>query len=392
MRRSFTIAALIILSTIAIKAQDTLEVNGSGKILKELSSQKLVLGGYGQINYNQPFDNGYRQNGNLDVQRLVVFLGYSFSPKTSFVTEIEYEHVSEVYIEQAFIEHRISPGFNLTGGLLLIPMGIINQNHEPTTFNGVERPSVDSRVVPTTWREIGLGINGRLTNIPLSYEALLVNGLKSYDEKGLLGGSKGIRKGRQKGAESIISSPNVAFKINYFGISGLQIGAATFMGKTQSTLYNHLDTSDKDAVERADSSRVGIQMFGLDYRFSKGNFHSRGQVILDNISDTKAYNQFTGQDLGSQTLGWYLEGAWDIRAGNEEQNLTPFVRYERYNLHHKVESSTPKNDAYDVKEITAGAGYSLAPGVAIKADITWAQPQDSKQYQKQFNMGIGFWF
>lgn len=392
MKSSFSIAALLVLSIIGVKAQDTLGVNGSGKILKELSSQKLVIGGYGQIDYNQTLESGYRQNGNLDVHRLVMFLGYSFSSKTSLVTEIEYEHVSEVYIEQAFIEHRISSAINLIGGLLLIPMGIVNQYHEPTTFNGVERPTIDSKVVPTTWREIGLGINGRFTNAALSYQLLLVNGLKSYDEKGLLGGSKGIRSGRQKGAESIISSPNVALKINYFGLSGLQIGAATFLGKTQSTLYHHLDTSNKDAVERADSSRVGIRMFGLDYRFSKGNFHSRGQLIFNNISNTKAYNQFTGQDLGSQTLGWYLEGAWDIRVGNEAQNLTPFVRYESYNLHHRVAPTIPRDGAYNVKEITAGAGYSLAPGVVVKADIAWAQPQNTQLNQKQFNMGIGFWF
>jgi hypothetical protein len=125
----------------------------------------LSIGGYGEVHYNQQISGNERYNGKMDVHRMVLFFGYQFNEKTSFVTEIEYEHVKELYVEQAFLNYNIKPNTSIRGGLMLVPMGIINEYHEPTTFNGVERPSVDKYIVPTTWREIGVGVTGRLANL-----------------------------------------------------------------------------------------------------------------------------------------------------------------------------------------------------------------------------------
>jgi len=92
------------------------------------------------------------------VHRLVIFIGHKFNDKLSFFSEIELEHVKEIYVEQAFLEYKLTSWMNLRGGLVLIPMGIVNEYHEPPTFNGVERPNLDKYIVPTTWREIGLGL------------------------------------------------------------------------------------------------------------------------------------------------------------------------------------------------------------------------------------------
>ena len=176
---------------------------------------KLTIGGYGQIDYNQVLDPNLKNNGKLDVHRLVMLLGYKFSDRVQFITEIEYEHVKEVYIEQAFLQYKINNYINFRGGLLLIPMGIINEYHEPTTFNGVERPLVDKYIAPTTWREIGFGFNGNILNASLKYQLYMVNGFNSFDGEAKLSGANGLRKGRQKGAESFISSPNFTGKIEY---------------------------------------------------------------------------------------------------------------------------------------------------------------------------------
>ena len=389
MKRLFTGTLLAVLMFFPVSAQES-ESNAAGNLLKKLQEQNLVIGGYGQIDYNQPIDADIRQNGKLDVHRLIMLFGYSFSPITSMITEIEYEHVKEVYIEQAFIEHRLSPSINLVGGLVLVPMGIINEFHEPTTYNGVERPTIDSKVVPTTWREIGAGFTGNLSGVPINYQVYLMNGFNSYDGTGQLGGSSGIRGGRQKGASSFISTPNLSAKINYFGLPGLQVGVSVYSGKTQSTLFDGLDKSDNIQKSMADSSQVGINMIGLDYRFNRGNFHTRGQFIYNSISNTKEYNEFTGRDLGEATYGWYLEGAYDFKLNNN-QKITPFVRFENYDLHHKTSGITP-NDAYNVREFFAGLGYTLAPGVVWKADMQWSRPDSQDSANKQFNMGIGFWF
>ncbi|MBE9517676.1 MAG: hypothetical protein IMY68_03870, partial [Bacteroidetes bacterium] len=206
--------------------------NTAGRMMEE--EDKLTIGGYGQIDYNQLLDNGSYNNGGLDVHRLVLMFGYKFNAKTQFITEIEVEHVKEVFVEQAFLQYEILPWLKLRGGLMLIPMGIINEYHEPSTFNGVERPNLDKYVVPTTWREIGAGFTGTFPSAALSYQLYLVNGFNGYNDEPNLSGSNGFRKGRQKGAESIINSPNLSFKVNYFGLPGLQLGLSGYTGKTQS--------------------------------------------------------------------------------------------------------------------------------------------------------------
>ena len=97
----------------------------------------MIIGGYGQIdgNFNLDDDNKMNSNGKLDVHRLVTFLGYKFNDKATFVSELEYEHVVELYVEQAFLDYKINDNMSLQAGLMLIPMGIQNLYHEPPTFN-----------------------------------------------------------------------------------------------------------------------------------------------------------------------------------------------------------------------------------------------------------------
>ena len=165
-------------TTAADSLAQSLQINGYQRILSNLSGipQGVTIGGYGEVLYNQPNN----LNGELDVQRLVMLFGYKFDDRVQFVTEIEYEHVKEVYIEQAFVNYSIANAVNIRAGLMLVPMGIVNEFHEPTTFNGVERPSMDNKIVPTTWREIGIGVSGRLDGLALRYQAYLFNGFISH--------------------------------------------------------------------------------------------------------------------------------------------------------------------------------------------------------------------
>lgn len=193
------------------------------------TDRKLTIGGYAQIDYNQPMNRETYNNGTLDIHRLVMLFGYKFNNRVQFITEIEYEHVSEVYIEQAFVDYKINNYMNLRAGLMLIPMGIVNEYHEPPTYMGVERPGLDNYIVPTTWREMGIGLTGIIPNANLRYQAYVVNGFASY--KGSPGaptlrGSDALRRGRQKGAESFMSSPNFSAKVEYYGLKGLNLGIA----------------------------------------------------------------------------------------------------------------------------------------------------------------------
>ena len=178
--------------------------NAAQRILSGNYGKAVTVGAYGETTYNQPEGD----NGELDVQRLVLLFGYKFNDKTQFVTEIELEHVEEVFVEQAFVNYAVADNVSLRGGLMLVPMGIINEYHEPTTFNGTERPSVDNVIVPTTWREIGIGVTGRFPEASIGYQAYIFNGFKSTVSdgedgvSGFLKGSNGLRGGRQKAIKS----------------------------------------------------------------------------------------------------------------------------------------------------------------------------------------------
>ncbi|WP_205461699.1 hypothetical protein [Mangrovibacterium lignilyticum] len=356
------------------------------------SDQKLTIGGYAQIDYNQKFSSDTRSNGNLDVHRMVLMFGYRFNAKTQFIAEVEYEHVKEVFIEQAFLNYQINDWLNFRGGLMLIPMGIINEYHEPTTFNGVERPNLDSNIAPTTWREVGAGFTGRVQDLNIKYQLYVVNGFNSYDGEGNLKGSNGFRSGRQKGAESFMSSPNLAAKVDYYGVPGLKLGLSGYFGDTQSTLYDGLDKNDRAAEAKADSSVVGISMLGADASYSLKGLVLKGQLYYSSMSNTDKYNDFTGKDLGSAMLGYYLEAGYDIlSAKNSEQKLIPFVRYEKYNTHHKTDGIA-ENPAYDRTDFTAGLGWWLTSGAVLKADLQWFDNEAASTKTKQFNLGIGIWF
>ncbi len=394
----FLLSNLVLISLIGAQENNVQKEKEAESISESIfnteNQKKLHFGGYGQIDYNQPLDKDYYRNGKMDVHRLILFAGYKFNSKTKFITEIEFEHVSEVYIEQAYLDYQLFDNMSVKGGLLLIPMGIINEYHEPPSFNGVERPNVDKVIVPTTWREIGLGVDGRINTAFLRYQLYLVNGFNGYDDAGVFKGSNGLRSGRQKGAESYISSPNISAKIDYSGISGLKLGLSGYFGKSQSTLYNGLDKNDEVASSIADSSVIGINMIGLDYRYSFSGFHTRGQLVYGKFSNVDEYNTFTNSDLGESMLGYYAEISYDIFHKNASLNneLTPFFRFEQYNTHHSVISGMIQNDSYNITELILGFAFKMDRGAAFKVDYQMYKDAGESSFNSILNMGVGVWF
>lgn len=370
-------------------------VNSAQRILNTVSNKRVTLGGYAQIDYNQPYIDKTRSNGKLDVHRMVLLTGYKFSDDVSFVTEVEFEHVKEVYIEQAFVNWKLNDYINFRGGLMLIPMGIINEYHEPVTYNGVERPNLDKYIVPTTWREIGAGFMGTINEINLKYQVYVFNGFNSYDGSAKLSGSSGFRSGRQKAAESTMSSPNLSYKFDYYGISGLKIGASGYFGKTQSTLYDGVLTDDNSALASADSSVVGLSMLGFYMRYRKNGIEARGQYVLGNITNSGQYNSKFGADLAQSIQGYYVELGYNVLRllnKNSTKRLVLFSRYENYDTHHKVGNEITKNKAYNRTEITTGLTYHIANGVALKGDWQLLQNKSTNETKKMLNLGVGVWF
>lgn len=273
-------------------------------------------------------------------------------------------------------------------------MGIINENHEPPTFNGVERPNLDYYIVPTTWREIGLGFAGTVQPVSLRYQLYMINGVVSYNGEARLNGSSGFRNGRQKGISSIIGSPNFTGLLEYFGVQNLTIGLSGYAGKTQSTLNKGLASDDQLAIDSRDSSVVGMSMLGIDTRYSVNGFSCRGQFNFAAFGNTIQYNAFTGSDLGSSMMGYYVEAAYNIfhPFSSISHQLTPFVRYENYNTQHAVEEGLVVNDAWHREEVIAGIGWRPIPNVALKADYQAVRSKSATKYTGIVNLGVGLMF
>jgi hypothetical protein len=374
---------VVMISAMMFSQQDSKQ--DSLRVINRLgynNPSKLTIGGYVQIDYNEP--DGVSP-GNLDVHRLVMLFGYKFNDKVSFLTEIEWEHVKEVYVEQAFVNYSFNTAFNLRGGLMLVPMGYINEYHEPPVFYGVERPGLDTYVVPTTWRELGIGATGNLQNLSLKYQAYIFNGFISYsDGEGTLRGVDGLRKGRQKGAESVIHNPNFSAKLDYYGVLGLKVGLAGYFGETQ---------SDDPSVEH---STIGVSMVGLNASYQYSNLSFMGQYIYASLSGTEAYNTLTGKDLGSKMDGYYLEAAYNFMPlidKNSTKALSLFSRYEMYNTHAATAGDLEINKDYDRTDITFGIDFKIAAGVAIKADYQWrSNANKDNDLDNLFNAGVGVMF
>jgi len=382
---------LIIGIAIAQTTQDTVNIssleiqNSSQRILSNALGKKVTIGAYGEVTYNQPEGD----NGELDVQRLVLLFGYNFNDEVQFVSEIEIEHVEEIFVEQAFINYSIADNISLRGGLMLIPMGIINEYHEPTTFNGTERPGMDNVIVPTTWREIGIGVNGRFPEISLGYQAYIFNGFKSTTSggedllTGFLSGSSGLRGGRQKGIQSTVDSPTFSVKADYYGLPGLRLGLAGYFGKTQA----------EDEIEELNGANIGIAMVGLDARYTFKRFTARGQFIYATLSDTEAYNIATDKDLGSALQGFYVEGAYNLLRLGAKQKLFAFGRFEQYDTHASTSGDLERNDAFNRRDITTGLSYHIVEGVVIKGDYQFRDDaQSGDNVSDMLNFGIGVWF
>jgi hypothetical protein len=172
------------------------------------STTATVLSGYGNVNYT---NNLTDKQSNINLDRVVLFVGHKFSKKISFFSELEIEDAKivggsasgEISFEQAFLKFNINRSNYITAGLFIPRIGIINENHLPTTFSSNNRPFVEKYVIPATWRELGVGYYGSSQRIAgLNYSCALVNGLNSPSfESGT-----GIREGRFEGRDANANS------------------------------------------------------------------------------------------------------------------------------------------------------------------------------------------
>ena len=394
MLKIFLLSILTIGSFSMVFGQTYLDSTINSSTKKVLFADGFAFGSYGEAHYNQEIVDGTYQNGTMDLHRVILFMGYKFNKNLQFFTEIEFEHVNELAVEQAYLNYSVNSAFNIKGGVILIPMGYVNEFHEPTLFNGVERPGFAKYIIPSTWREMGFGFHGLIKKANLKYQAYAVNGFKGYDGSATLSGSSGLRGGRQNSAKAIFRTPSFTGKLSFYGLNGLRLGISGYYGSSESTAYDGLDRTNAAAVQMADSTSIGIAMTAINAQYNIGNLQISAVGSIITLSNTDQYNLFTGANLGNKIMGYYTEIAYKIPVKKEQDypRLVPFVRYENYNTHHEVRDIITKNEAYNREVFTGGLGYQITPGTVIKTDFQWVKTRANPKPTNVFNLGFGYWF
>lgn len=350
-----------------------------------LAQGRTTVGGYGDVQYTNP--TGRNTPATVNVKRFVVFLGHSFSDRLAFRSELEVEDAKveggalggEVSLEQLYVDYRLGAGATIRTGLVLVPIGIINETHEPPTFNGVARPSYDHDVLPTTWREIGIGLTGTLGG-GLGYRAYLVNGLVGAN----FSASEGIREGRQEGKDATFANPSLTGRLEY-ARPGLKIGAAFW--------YGGATAGDTLIGKGTFSAPLGV--IGADLRWNRGPLAIRAEAATISVGDAAAINARSGAAVGHRITGGYLEGAVNVLeplAPASTQRLNAFLRHERYNTQAAVPAGVTADPANSRRVTTAGVSYLPVAAVAFKADYAWLRNRAHVGEGGVFSLGVGFWF
>lgn len=349
----------------------------------------VSIGGYGEVvyfNYADEKDDG-SDGGKTDMSdalRAIVYVGYKFNNKWLLNTEFEFEHGSSgasgsVSAEFVHLEYTHSPQFNMRFGLLLLPVGLVNEMHEPTVYMGANRPDVEKNIMPSTWRENGFGIYGEKGRI--AYRAYIVNGLK-----GAKFSSKGLRGGRQKGSKSLTEHFALTGRLDITPRPGLVVGGSFYAGKSGNGLKNG-------------SKKIGIptNIFEGHIDIRNSGFWVSALGAYGTLGDVVELNQalgFTGnKSVGEKLTGFYVQAGYDLlhRSAYGAKSLMPYLRYEKVNTQASVPSGYAKDLSKDTSSTTFGVAYLPEPRIVFKADYKNVSNKAGTGLD-QFNLQMGYVF
>ena len=326
-------------------------------------ADKTRLGGYGELHYNKLDGEGGAPNKTeTDFHRFVLFLGHEFNSRTRFFSELEVEHAlagegkkGEVELEQAYVEFDLNDNHRAKAGVFLIPVGILNETHEPTTFYGVERNPIEGAIVPSTWWGGGAAFSGQLGG-GFSYDVALHEGLSTTAAKGYR-----PRDGRLKTSEARSTDLAATARVKWTAIPGVELAASI---QHQSDITQGLDATAGSANLYELHGNVNKGPFGLRALYAQWNLDGRGPAAI-------------GAD---KQYGWYIEPSFKL---SEKWGV-----FARYNLWDNAAGDTIGSKK---KQIDAGVNFWPHPDVVLKADYQH-QDNDDGRNQNGFNLGVGYQF
>jgi hypothetical protein len=354
-----------------------------------LASGGTAIAGYGEFNYNRFRRDEHETKA--DLRRFVFGLNHRFDDRLTFHSELEVEHgvVSkeddgELEVEQAWLNYRLTDGdrVNVKAGLFLIPLGILNETHEPPTYYGVERNEVETRIIPTTWRELGVGVHGAV--VPgLRYD---IGVTTNFDAGKIDDPATGVRSGHQEGQNANAKDLAVYGALNYRA-PGLLVGGGVFTGNTGQ------NGQSNPALKGVDAR---LTLWDVHAQYRVAGFDLQALYAAGTLGDASSIN---AANLGSASpfaaprsmKGAYAQAAYHVyRQGNFD--VAPFVRLERFDIRQEED---PANGLIQDPNIqnervrTVGVNFRVHPQVVIKADV---QRFRNDRGRDRFDLGLGYMF
>lgn len=351
--------------------------------------QGISLAGYGELYYQDYVRDAGGRRDRADALRAVGYAGYRFNEWILMNSEIEFEHGStesgasgeegSVSVEFSYLDMFFRPEANIRTGLVLIPMGFINEIHEPAYFHGVQRPELERSLIPTTWREVGVGTFGKLGS-ELEYRTYLVNGMRASGFT-----SAGIRGGRQSGIEAIAEDVAWVGRVDYTpgsAIPGLLVGTSWYLG----------NSGQDDEIAGVSPNVRTVMMEGhAQYRVSSLELRALGVWMA--LDDAGPLSQALNQTIGDRQNGWYLEAAYDVLplfGDTRGHYLAPFVRYEHIDSQASVASGFERDPSQRRAIRSLGLTYKPISQIAFKAEYRDFELDGPTDGPDSVYLGVGF--
>jgi hypothetical protein len=321
---------------------------------------RTSIGGYAELHYN----GGERDE--IDFHRFVLYFSHQFNERLRFHSEVELEHSiagegenGEIELEQAYLEYDFTDRLQGKAGLFLVPVGILNETHEPPTFFGVERNAVETNIVPTSWWEGGLAgraVLGRGFSADLAYTSGLdvsTTGSNAYLPRG----------GRQKVSEAVAKDGAVTGRVKWTGLPGVELALS---GQYQADITQGAQGVDAVLIETHAAVRRGPWWLRALYaRWDLGGDQPKA----------------IGRD---EQYGWYIEPGYIF--GTRAGDIGLFARYE------EVDNTAGDSANSKLKQSTVGLNYWPHPQVVLKADYQWQDAPPGVTEDDRINLGIGLMF
>ena len=323
----------------------------------------------------------------IDFRRFVLLFAHRFSDRIRFVSELEVEHAvveggedkGELELEQAYLDFRIDRRFSIRAGQLLVPVGIINERHEPPVYYGVHRPFVDTFIIPTTWFDAGAGVFGEFSG-GWRYRAYAMAPL---DANGFSAG-EGLAGSAQAGSRAVVRHWAGTGRVEYLGVPRATFAASFWSGRS---------TTGSPLLDPR------VTMLEADGRGRVGRLELRAELVrvfVDQAAELnrlRALREGIDPNLARQMFGAYIEAAHPILPFPSPREVVGFVRYEKFDTQYQMLAGYLPIGAFKGSAIVAGISYFPDPDVVVKVDYTAIRNQSAVVAAPQaFSVGLGWWF